>query len=244
MIAKNERMFRIIPAVDLKDNKCVQLRQGKANDVIISLDDPVSIAKMWAKKVKVLHIIDLDGAFGGRLKHEEIINEIRKKVSCEIQVGGGIRDSETVENLISLGFDRVIVGTMAVEKKDEILELAEKYPGKIMVALDSRKDRVVVRGWSEKTDYSPSELAEMYSSYDVSFLYTNVDVEGLMKGIAIERIQKLVSLTQHHVYVAGGITTVEDVENIKKTGAAGVVIGSALYTGRLKIDEVIWMDED
>ncbi|HID42575.1 MAG TPA: 1-(5-phosphoribosyl)-5-[(5-phosphoribosylamino)methylideneamino]imidazole-4-carboxamide isomerase [Archaeoglobaceae archaeon] len=237
-------MFRVIPAVDLKDGKCVQLRQGNADDTIISLEDPVKIAEMWAEKAKVIHIIDLSGAFDGRLRHEDIIKDIRNRVYCELQVGGGIRDKLAVENLISFGIDRVIVGTMAVEMMSEVKELAEKYPGKIMVAVDSRMDRVVVKGWSEKTEYAPSDLVQMYDGYDVSFLYTNVDVEGLMEGIVLERIQNLVSSTHHRVYVAGGITTKEDVRNIKNTGAAGVVIGSALYAGKLEIDEVIELDED
>jgi phosphoribosylformimino-5-aminoimidazole carboxamide ribotide isomerase len=243
MTTKKERMFRVIPAVDLKDGKCVQLRQGKADDVIVVLDKPIEIAKMWAEKAKALHIIDLSGAFGGKLHHENIIREIREIIPCEIQVGGGIRNREPIERLISMGIDRVIAGTMAVEKMDEVKELADTYPGKIMVALDAKKDKVVVKGWSESTEFAPSDLASQFEDFDVSFLYTNVDVEGLMKGIVLEKIKKLVDSTQHPVYVAGGITTREDVRNIKNIGAEGVVIGSALYTNKLKFDELVEFDE-
>jgi phosphoribosylformimino-5-aminoimidazole carboxamide ribotide isomerase len=236
-------MFKIIPAVDLKDGKCVQLRQGKEDDVIIALDNPVEVARMWGGKSKVLHIIDLSGAFGGKLVHEDIIAEIRENFSGEIQVGGGIRSREPIERLISIGIDRVIAGTMAVERMNEVKELAGKYPGKIMVALDAREDRVVVRGWSEKTAFSPQSLAKEYEDFDVSFLYTNVDVEGLMKGIVLEKIQNLVNLTVNPVYVAGGITTKDDVRNIKNSGAVGVIIGSALYTGKVKFDELIELEE-
>lgn len=236
-------MFKVIPAVDLKDGKCIQLRQGNEDDVIISLEHPVDIALMWAEKARALHIIDLSGAFGGKLVHEEIIREIREKVSCEIQVGGGIRSREVIERLISLGIDRIIVGTMAVENMEEVKQLAQEYPDKIMVAVDAKMDRVVVKGWTEDTIYTPYELAEEYKDLDVSFLYTNVDVEGLMGGIVLDNIQKLVQSTKSPIYVAGGITTREDVINIKNTGVAGVVIGSALYTKKLEFGDLIDVEE-
>jgi len=237
-------MFKVIPAVDLKDGKCVQLQQGKEDAVLVSLDNPVEIAEMWINKgAKVLHIIDLSGAFQGRLRHEDIILEIRNRLDCEIQVGGGIRNGELIENLISKGIDRVIVGTMAVEKMHEVKKLAKEYPGRIMVAVDAKKDKVVVKGWKEATQYSPAELAAKYEDCDVSLLYTNVDVEGLMSGVALEKISQLVESTTLPVYVAGGITTKDDVKNIKKAGAAGVVIGSALYTGKLNLEDLLDLEE-
>jgi len=236
-------MFKVIPAVDLKDGMCVQLRQGKADDILVSLENPVEIAEVWAKRASVLHIIDLSGTFSQRLAHEDIIKEIRERVSCEIQVGGGIRGREMIENLISMGINRVILGTMAVSEMPLVKELANQYPGKIMVAVDSRKDKVVVKGWSEDTVFSPYQLAKQYEGYDISFLYTNVDVEGLMEGIVLDKIEELIAATSSPVYVAGGITTREDVKNIKGTGAAGVVIGSALYTKKLKYDNLIDLEE-
>ncbi|AEA47782.1 1-(5-phosphoribosyl)-5-[(5-phosphoribosylamino)methylideneamino]imidazole-4-carboxamide isomerase [Archaeoglobus veneficus] len=238
-------MFRVIPAVDLKDGKCVQLQQGKEDAVLVSLENPVEVAEMWVKKgARVLHVIDLSGAFGGRLRHEDIILEIRRRVKAEIQVGGGIRDTSVIKGLISAGIDRVIIGTMAVEKIEEVKTLASKYPGRIMVAIDSRKDKVVVRGWKEETAFTPVELARLYEDCDVSLLYTNVDVEGLMRGAAIEKVREVVEGTSLPVYVAGGITTRKDVEKIKKVGAAGVVIGSALYTGKVSLEELLELEED
>jgi phosphoribosylformimino-5-aminoimidazole carboxamide ribotide isomerase len=237
-------MFRVIPAVDLKDGRCVQLRQGREEAIILSLDNPVEVAKRWVKKgAKALHIIDLSGAFQGRLKHEDLILEIRKNLKCKIQVGGGIRSSELIERLLLNGIDRVIVGTMAVEKTREIKKLARNYPDRIMIALDSRSDRVVVKGWKELTRFTPAELASKYRSCDVSLLYTNVDVEGLMQGIEIEGIGRLIDSTSLPVYVAGGIACKEDVESIKKVGAAGVVIGSALYTGKLMLEDLLELEE-
>lgn len=236
-------MFKVIPAVDLKDGKCVQLRQGKADDILVSLENPVEVAEMWAKEASYLHIIDLSGTFNQKLAHEDIIREIREKVSCEIQVGGGIRGKHMIEDLIKMGINRVILGTMAVSEMPLVKELAKLYPGNIMVAVDSRKDKVVVKGWREDTLFTPYQLASQYEGYDISLLYTNVDIEGLMEGIVLDKIEKLIDSTSSPVYVAGGITTREDVKNIKRTGAAGVVIGSALYTNKLKYGNLIDLEE-
>jgi phosphoribosylformimino-5-aminoimidazole carboxamide ribotide isomerase len=237
-------MFSIIPAVDLRDGKCVQLQQGKEDAIIVAIENPVEVAETWIKKgAKVLHIIDLDGAFQGKLRHEDVILEIRRKMNCKLQVGGGIRSSKLVEHLLLKGVDRVIVGTMAVEGMDEVKKLAKAHPSRIVIAVDARGDRVVVRGWKKTTNFMPVELARKYEDCDVSLLYTNVDVEGLMSGIAIEKIDKLTSSTSLPVYVAGGITTKDDIKNIKKAGAAGVVIGSALYTGKLELEELLELEE-
>ncbi len=236
--------FRIIPAVDLKDGRCVQLQQGKEDAVLVSLENPVEIAEMWVGRgARALHIIDLSGAFGGRLKHEDTIVEIRKKVKAEIQAGGGIRSGDIVERLISSGIDRVIVGTMAIENEEKVKELASTYPGRIMIAVDSRRDKVVVKGWKEETPFTPVDVAKIYEDCDVSLLYTNVDVEGLMRGAAIRKIRQIVESTSLPVCVAGGIATRNDVEEIKRTGAAGVVIGSALYTGKLSLEELLELEE-
>ena len=238
-------MFRVIPAVDLKDGKVDRLRQGKENDVTVQLENPVEIAEMWVKKgARVLHIIDLDGAFKGRLRHEDVILEIRERVNAEIQVGGGIRSVDTAERLLSAGIDRVILGTIAVTNADDVKKLAEAYPKRVMIAVDARKDKVVVEGWKKPTDYTPAELARIYEDCDVSLLYTNVDVEGLVSGIVLEKIRDLVEKTSLPVYVAGGITTRDDVVRIKETGAVGVVIGSALYMNRLKLEDLLDLEED
>lgn len=233
-------MFEVIPAVDLKDGKCVQLQQGKASSVIVSIDDPVRIAESWVKKgAKVLHVIDLNGAFEGKLYHEDIILEIRERIDAKMQVGGGIRSVEIAEKLLEKGIDRVIVGTLAYEKPGEVISLAKKYPERVMVAIDSRKNRVVVKGWQKSTELSPVQFAKLYEGYDLSFLYTNVDVEGLMKGIDVSSVKEVVESVNLPVYVAGGISSVEDVEAVKNIGAKGVVIGSAIYTGKLDFEELI-----
>ncbi len=238
-------LFRVIPAVDLKGGRVVRLRQGRENEVTVSVDNPVEVAEGWVRRgARVLHVIDLDGAFEGKLRHEDVILEIRRRVDVEIQVGGGIRSVEIAERLIERGIDRVIIGTLAVRDVDAVRELAERYPGRVMVAVDSRKDRVVVEGWKRATEMSPVEVAKLYEDLEVSVLYTNVDVEGLVSGIAVEKIREVVKGTSLPVYVAGGVTTREDVERIKDTGAVGVVIGSALYMGKLRLEDVLDLEED
>ncbi len=237
-------MFRIIPAVDLKDGKVVRLKQGREEEVTIEIDDPVRVARMWVERgARVLHVIDLSGAFGGGLRHEDIIMEIRKKVRAEMQVGGGIRSVEIAERLLENGIDRVILGTLAVKNVEAVKELAEKYPGRIMVAVDSKGGKVVVEGWRKRTELNPVEIAKLYENYDISLLYTNVDVEGLVSGIVLESVREVVERTELPVYVAGGISSREDVVRIKECGAVGVVIGSALYLGKLRLEDLLDLEE-
>jgi phosphoribosylformimino-5-aminoimidazole carboxamide ribotide isomerase len=237
-------MFLVIPAVDLKGGKVVRLVQGNETRVTVELENPLEVARMWVKKgARALHVIDLDGAFRGGLRHGETILRIKRELDVEVQVGGGIREVVTAENLISAGFDRVIIGTLAVEDVRAVRKLAERYPGKIMIAIDSRKGRVVVKGWREKTEYSPVDLARIYDDLEISFLYTNVDVEGLVKGVVAENIKEIVENISSPVYVAGGIASVDDIRLIKETGARGVIVGSALYTGRIRLEEALKLEE-
>ncbi len=231
--------FRVIPAVDLKGGKVVRLRQGRPEEVTVELEDPVGVARMWVEKgAKALHVIDLDGAFGGRLVHEGIIRDI-VRLGVEVQVGGGIREEGVVRRLIGIGVSRVILGTLAVRNPKLVMRLAEEFPGRIMIAVDSRRDFVRVEGWMRDTGIRVEELIRIYDPYDVSFLYTNIDVEGLVRGAEIEKIERVVSLTDNPVYVAGGISSKEEVVRIREVGAAGVVIGSALYKGKVRLEELL-----
>ncbi len=235
-------MFRVIPAVDLKGGKVVRLIQGKRDKVTVELENPLEVAKMWIKKgARVLHVIDLDGAFEGKLFHEDVIIEIANIV--ETQVGGGIRSLEIAERLLNAGVERVIFGTLAVKNVKAVKRFAEEYPKRVMVAVDSKKGKVVVEGWVKKTELTPIEVAKLYEDCEVSLLYTNVDVEGLVSGVELEKIREVVEGTSLPVYVAGGISSLDDVRAIKRCGAVGVVIGSALYTGKVKLEELLGEEE-
>ena len=235
-------MFRVIPAVDLKGGKVVRLIQGKRDKVTVELENPLEVAKMWIEKgARVLHVIDLDGAFEGKLFHEDVIIEIANIV--ETQVGGGIRSLEIAERLLNAGVERVIFGTLAVKNVKAVKRFAEEYPKRVMVAVDSKKGKVVVEGWVKKTELTPIEVAKLYEDCEVSLLYTNVDVEGLVSGVELEKIREVVEGTSLPVYVAGGISSLDDVRAIKRCGAVGVVIGSALYTGKVKLEELLGEEE-
>ncbi len=235
-------MFRVLPAVDIRGGKCVQLRQGDPSRTLFETDDPVRVAEDWLNRgAKALHVIDLDGAFEGRLKNEDVILKIAEL--SEVQVGGGIRSREVVERLIKKGVDRVIVGTMAVERVDEVRELIEEYPGCVMVAIDSRNEKVVVDGWRKNVDLSPIELAKLYDDLGTSFLLTDVNVEGLMKGVRVNFVRKVVENVENDVFVSGGVSSYEDAKLIKEAGARGVVVGSALYLGKVKLEELLELEE-
>jgi len=232
----------VIPAVDLKGGKVVRLIQGKRDKVTVELENPLEVAKMWIEKgARVLHVIDLDGAFEGKLFHEDVIIEIANIV--ETQVGGGIRSLEIAERLLNAGVERVIFGTLAVKNVKAVKRFAEEYPKRVMVAIDSKKGKVVVEGWVKKTELTPIEVAKLYEDCEVSLLYTNVDVEGLVSGVELEKIREVVEGTSLPVYVAGGISSLDDVRAIKRCGAVGVVIGSALYTGKVKLEELLGEEE-
>ena len=236
-------MFRVIPAVDIKNGKVVQLQQGDEKKIIIELDDPVSIAKKWVEMgAKTLHVIDLDGAFEGRLKNEKIIMKI-KELEVELQVGGGIRDLKIAERLIEEGIDRIIFGTLAMERSDEVREFIKENPKRVMIAIDSKKGFVTYRGWKSVSCVKTIEFAKLYDGLDVSFLYTDVDVEGMMKGIILERVREVVTSLKNPVFIAGGISSVEDIKIIKDCGASGVIIGSALYTGRIDLKKALELED-
>lgn len=226
--------MKIVPAVDIKDGECVQLVQGKIGTGT-SYGDPVEAAKIWEKKgADLLHIVDLNGAIEGKRKNEQKIKEILEQVDIETQVGGGIRSIEEAKHFFDLGVNRVIIGTSAVQNPS-IVEKASKY-GRIMVSLDSSKGKVVIKGWSQESNKKPESLAKVLEKKGAdSFLYTDVDREGLMEGVETEKVRELTSSTKLPVLASGGISTIEDIISLKKSGVKGVVIGSALYKGEISL---------
>lgn len=236
-------MFRVIPAVDIKNGKVVRLRQGRENEITFEAENPVRVAKNWIEKgAKVLHVIDLDGAFQGKLRHEREIREIIS-LGVEVHVGGGIRSLDMAEKLLNYGARRVILGTIAFERVDEVRKFAERWKDRVIIAIDTKQGKVAVRGWKEKTEISPLEFARIYEDCEVSFLYTNIDIEGLAMGINRENLEFLRNI-KRPFYVAGGISSIEDILFIKKLGARGAILGSALYMGKIKLEEALRLEHE
>jgi phosphoribosylformimino-5-aminoimidazole carboxamide ribotide isomerase len=232
--------FEVIPAVDLKGGNCVQLRQGKQDAVIFSAENPVAIAREWiVQGAKRLHIIDLDGAFMKEQSNFSVIKEITEsegvKGEAKIQVGGGIRTYEAAVKLLEIGVDRVIFGTAALKSPQLIETVAGVFSSeRVMVALDARGGKVAIDGWREVTGIEAKAAAKKVEEMGAgSLLFTNIDVEGLMCGVEREIIEEFVGAASVPVVIAGGVSSAEDVKWIKEVGASGVVLGSALYKGKI-----------
>lgn len=231
----------IMPAVDIKDGKCVQLVQGKAGTELVKIDNPEKVAKMWENQgAGTIHLIDLDGA----MKNEtnlSLIKKILKEVSVPIQLGGGIRNIDYVNELLNLDIERLIIGTMAIEQPEIIAKLSEEFGGKrIMISLDSKDSKVVIKGWSEKIDKTAIEISKNFQDLGAgSILFTNVDVEGLMDGFNPQPAIDLVNSVDIPIVYSGGVTTIDDLKKLQTTGVQGVVIGSALYKNKINLNDAL-----
>ena len=231
----------VIPAVDIKNGKCVQLVQGKPGTEQVILEDPAKIAQQWEDRgARMIHVIDLGGALG-ESKNLEIVREILDSVSVPIQMGGGIRTKEDALNLLDMGIDKVILGTVAMENHGVVKDLSNSFgKERILVALDSKDSQVVVRGWTEKTDRTAPEMGKIFERLGAGgILFTNVDYEVLMKGFSLKPLYELLKAVHMPVIYSGGVSTLEDVEKLSKTRVKGVVIGSALYKGNIKFEKAL-----
>ncbi len=240
-------MFKVIPAIDLKNKKCVSLVQGIPGTERVSLDDPLGIAARWVNEgTSVLHLIDLDGAIEGQRLNSSIIESIINKFKVKTQVGGGIRSKEDALGLLALGVNRVILGTAAINNPSLVEELAREFGSEcIMVALDSKNGMVTTHGWAKQSAYTPVELGRKFEQLGAgSILFTDIDTEGLLKGVNPEPTRQLAQALGIPVIASGGITTLSDIEEIKKTGAEGVVVGAALYVGNFKLREALELEEE
>ncbi|MFZ2411540.1 MAG: 1-(5-phosphoribosyl)-5-[(5-phosphoribosylamino)methylideneamino]imidazole-4-carboxamide isomerase [Candidatus Methanoperedens sp.] len=239
-------MFRVIPAIDLKNKKCVSLVQGIPGTERVSLDDPLGIAARWAAEgAGILHLIDLDGAIGGRRLNSSIIEAIVKKSRVETQVGGGIRSKDDAAGLLALGVDRVILGTAAINNPSLVAELASEFGSeRIVVALDSKNGRVTTHGWAKQSAFTAVELGKKFEELGAgSILFTDINTEGLLKGVNPAPTKELAEALNIPVIASGGITTLSDIEIIKKTGAKGIVVGAALYVGNFTLREALELEE-
>ena len=230
--------FEVIPAVDVQDGEVVQLVQGERGTEK-SYGDPVEAARRWIDDgAETLHLVDLDGAFEGERANADAIDGVIDAVDVPTQLGGGIRTADDAVDLLERGVDRVILGTAAVENPNIVAEISEEHPDSVVVSLDAKDGEVVVEGWTQGAGVTPVEAAERYAELGAAaILFTNVDVEGQLEGVATDPVEELVAATEIPVIASGGVATLEDVRALEETGAAAIVVGSALYEGNFTLEE-------
>ncbi|QQS53327.1 MAG: 1-(5-phosphoribosyl)-5-[(5-phosphoribosylamino)methylideneamino]imidazole-4-carboxamide isomerase [Candidatus Competibacteraceae bacterium] len=231
----------LIPAIDLKDGKCVRLRQGRMEDSTVFSDDPVAMAERWVRAgARRLHIVDLNGAFAGQPVNAQVIHRIAQTFpDLPIQVGGGIRDEQAIDAYLDAGVQFVIIGTKAVQEPHFINNLCLEYPGHIIVGLDAKDGRVAVNGWSKLSKHNVIDLARIFERYGVeAIVYTDISRDGMMQGVNVEATVRLAQAIGIPVIASGGVSTLDDVRAlcaVKQEGIMGAIIGRALYEGDIDL---------
>ena len=234
----------VIPAIDLKDGKCVRLYQGDMNQATIYSDDPVATALRWQSEgAERLHVVDLDGAVSGTGVNTKVIRQICKALSIPVQVGGGIRTVEAVERLFFSGVYRAILGTVAYRDPTVVAAACQRFPGKITVGIDARNGKVAVQGWTENTALEATALAMQCAGLGVSeIVYTDIGRDGTEQGVNIDTTLALAQAVPLPIIASGGVASIRDIQRLAQyegQGIKGVIVGKALYTGAVVLAEAI-----
>jgi len=231
--------MEIIPAIDLRNGKCVRLYQGDYGKETIFSGDPVSVALRWQSEgARRLHIVDLDGAAKGEPVNLETIKDIIAAIDIPVQVGGGIRSIETIEQLFAAGVERAILGTAAVEKPDLVKEACQRFSDRIIISIDAKDRMVATRGWLQKSTVTAGELASKMIELGVMrFIYTDISRDGTLTSPNFEAIAELLSQVNVPVIAAGGISSVYHLTKLAGLGIEGAIVGKAIYTGDVKLGE-------
>ncbi|MDH5229085.1 MAG: 1-(5-phosphoribosyl)-5-[(5-phosphoribosylamino)methylideneamino]imidazole-4-carboxamide isomerase [Gammaproteobacteria bacterium] len=233
----------IIPAIDLKDGKCVRLRQGDMEDSTIYGEDPVEMAARWVEAgARRLHLVDLNGAFAGKPVNGAAIEAIAKAFpDVPIQVGGGIRDEDTVQTYLDLGVQYVIIGTKAINAPHFVEDLCLEFPSHVIVGLDAKDGKVAIDGWSKLSNHDVIDMAQRFESMGVeAIVYTDIGRDGMLNGVNIESTVALAQAIRIPVIASGGITNIEDVKAVcavEDEGIMGAITGRAIYEGTLDFAE-------
>jgi phosphoribosylformimino-5-aminoimidazole carboxamide ribotide isomerase len=234
----------VIPAIDIKNGRCVRLRQGVMSDETIYSEFPEQVATRWhSEGAERIHLVDLDGAVNGRPVNRDAIKKTVNAVPVPIQLGGGIRDIETIESYLELGISQVILGTIAYRNPDLVIKACRQFPGRIILGIDATKGKIAVEGWVEKTEMTALEMAKKFESAGISaIVYTDIQRDGMNTGPNIEATKELAEKINVHVIASGGISGIEDVIKLlplQESGVTGMITGKALYEGRLNLAEAI-----
>jgi len=233
----------LIPAIDLKDGKCVRLKQGRMEDTTVFSDDPVAVADRWVEAgARRLHLVDLNGAFEGKPMNAGVIKAIAEKhPDLPIQVGGGIRDEETIQTYLDAGVQYVIIGTKAVNAPHFVNDICLEFPGHIIIGLDAKDGKVAIDGWSKLSKHDVIDMAQHFEQDGVAaIVYTDISRDGMMSGVNVDATVKLAQAIKIPVIASGGITNLDDVRGLCKVadeGIMGAITGRAIYEGTLDFVE-------
>jgi phosphoribosylformimino-5-aminoimidazole carboxamide ribotide isomerase len=234
----------IIPAVDIRNGKCVRLVQGRKEQETVFADDPVAMAEKWAQDgAELIHVIDLDGAFEKRPQNLAAIRKILQTVDTPIQVGGGIRNEQTVRRFLDMGVARVIIGTEAIHHPEFVEGISRLYPGRVVVGIDARKGLVAIEGWTETTRIKAVDLAKRFENCGLAAVnFTDIYRDGMQTGPNIEETRRLAEAIDIPVVASGGVATIQDIYNLlplEAVGVTGIITGKALYSGTLDFKEAL-----
>ena len=234
----------VIPAVDLKEGRCVRLSQGRMDQESVYSEHPVEMAKHWESKgAERLHVVDLNGAVMGKPIHRSLIKEITQSLRIPIEVGGGIRDIATIEDYLSSGVRWVILGTAAFQNRSFVEEACRQFPERVILGIDARGGRVAIRGWNEVVSLDAVDLAKQFEGKGLSaIVFTDIERDGMSTGLNFESTRRLSTSISIPVIASGGVSRIEDIEHLlelESEGVIGVIVGRALYTGRLGLEESI-----
>lgn len=233
----------VIPAIDLKEGKCVRLRQGRMDDSTVFADDPVEMAARWVDEgARRLHLVDLDGAFAGAPRNAGVIGEIAARFpDLPIQVGGGIRDADTVLRYLDAGVEWVIIGTRAVTAPHFVNDLCLEFPSRIIIGLDAKGGKIAVDGWSKLSNHNVVDLARHFEKDGVAgIIFTDIARDGMMQGVNVDATVELARAVHIPVFASGGVTNDEDIRRlcaVAHEGIDGVIVGRALYEGSIRLAE-------
>ena len=230
----------IYPAIDIRGGRCVRLTEGRFDAETVFADDPAEMALKWAGiGAEFLHLVDLDGALAGEGKNVPVIERILQSVSIPVQLGGGIRNLETIEKLLSLGVTRLILGSAAVKNPQLVEEACKKYPGHIAVGIDAKNGDVAIEGWGKGSGVAATELAKKMAAYGVeTIIYTDISRDGMLSGVNVEATAALARACGVPIIASGGVASLEDIRRVKAVesdGVQGCIIGKAIYTGAVDL---------
>lgn len=242
-MAREHREIRliVIPAVDIKDGKCVRLVEGREGTETVFCDDPAEMAARWVSEgAEYLHVVDLDGAFEGSPRNFDKVKEIIAASPVPVEFGGGVRETSIVEALMEAGADRIIVGSALLDNRKWVDEMFAAFPGRIAVGIDTREGRVAIHGWKDTTDVNALALAAQCEvAGAAAVIYTDISRDGKMAGANLDAMRAMVERVSMPVVASGGVTTIDDVMNMAAAGCDGCIIGRALYDGAITLAEAV-----